>query len=348
MRKWILVTMLMTGIIPVPTGAQVLERELVVVAVGGAFERAIRDNFYRPFTERTGVRVTAVASGFGEQNARVRAMAEMNATTWDIVTSHEITLRQMRDAFLPVDCSRIPNAERDGVPNTCRSHSVARTYGGGVITYRTDAFGGRKPSNWSDFWNVTDFPGPRTLPNVGYPWDVLIPALLADGVPRERLFPLDLDRAFRSMDRIKPHVGVWWRNSSQATNALRSGEAVMGWLFDGSALNMRAGGAPVDVEFNQGIQYLSQWSILRQAPHPNAAYAFLNDFLAHPDAHASFTNTMFYGTANRTALASHPPETASRLAATPENWNRMIEIDYDWLVNHSEEIISRWNEWLSR
>ena len=35
-------------------------------------------------------------------------------------------------------------------------------------------------------------------------------ALVADGVPKDKLYPLDLDRAFKKLDEIKPHIKVWW------------------------------------------------------------------------------------------------------------------------------------------
>lgn len=39
-----------------------LEKELVIVATGGVFEKALRENFYEPFTKATGV----VVRGFRE------------------------------------------------------------------------------------------------------------------------------------------------------------------------------------------------------------------------------------------------------------------------------------------
>ncbi|BBK41702.1 ABC transporter substrate-binding protein [Allostella vacuolata] len=348
MRKPILAISIALAATGVPAGAQTLEKELVVVAAGGQFERSLRSSFYQPFSEKTGVRVTAVPSTFGEQNAKVKAMGEMNAVTWDIVTSHPITTISMADDFLPIDCARIPNAARHGIPNACRRNSVVRTLGGGVLTYMTKEFGGRKPASWADFWDQKAFPGPRTLPNIGYPWEVLIPALLADGVPKDKLFPMDLDRAFKAMDRIKPHVTVWWKNADQAVNAFRSGDAVMGWLFDGRVLALKNEGMAIDMEFDGGIQYTSQWSILRKAPHPNAAYAFLDHFMAAPERHVAFTQVVQYGTSNKEALAMHAPAVSANLSANPRNWERMVDIDYDWLVGNTEQIIRRWNEWISR
>jgi putative spermidine/putrescine transport system substrate-binding protein len=55
---------------------------------------------------------------------------------------------------------------------------------------------------------VWALPGARSLFNRSF--TSLAFALLADGVPAAELYPTDIDRAFRKLDRIKPHIKVWW------------------------------------------------------------------------------------------------------------------------------------------
>jgi putative spermidine/putrescine transport system substrate-binding protein len=58
---------------------------------------------------------------------------------------------------------------------------------------------------------VKGFPGTRALRND--PQTVLEAALLADGVPRDKLYPLDVDRAFKKLEQIKPDIAVWWTSA---------------------------------------------------------------------------------------------------------------------------------------
>jgi putative spermidine/putrescine transport system substrate-binding protein len=53
---------------------------------------------------------------------------------------------------------------------------------------------------------VRRFPGPRSLRN--HPVDNLEFALLADGAAMDKLYPIDMDRAFRKLDEIRQHVAV--------------------------------------------------------------------------------------------------------------------------------------------
>src|SRR5213594_3370860 len=35
-------------------------------------------------------------------------------------------------------------------------------------------------------------------------------ALLADGVPRDKIYPINVDRAFKSLDRVRPGIRKFW------------------------------------------------------------------------------------------------------------------------------------------
>jgi spermidine/putrescine-binding protein len=73
-----------------------------------------------------------------------------------------------------------------------------------VIGYDAKKFGKNPPKSWADFWDVKKYPGKRTL----YKWMSanLECALLADGVPADQLYPLDVDRALRKIEELMPHV----------------------------------------------------------------------------------------------------------------------------------------------
>jgi len=45
-------------------------------------------------------------------------------------------------------------------------------------------------------------------------------------VPRDKLFPLDLNRAYKKLDTIKPHVAAWWKSGDNSMQILRGGDAV--------------------------------------------------------------------------------------------------------------------------
>ena len=66
----------------------------------------------------------------------------------------------------------------------------------------------------------------RDLEVVGQAGDGLA-ALIADGVPMEKLYPIDANRAFKKLEQLKPHVLVWWNSGAQSVQILQDGEVDM-------------------------------------------------------------------------------------------------------------------------
>ena len=68
-------------------------------------------------------------------------------------------------------------------------------------------------------------------------------ALMADGVPRDQVYPAlstpeGLERAFRKLDTIKDEV-IWWEAGAQPQQMLADGEVVMSTAYNGSVFNAR-------------------------------------------------------------------------------------------------------------
>ncbi|MGF6972768.1 hypothetical protein QFZ94_001195 [Paraburkholderia sp. JPY465] len=77
-------------------------------------------------------------------------------------------------------------------------------------------------------------------------------ALLADGVPPNKLYPLDLDRAFKKLDTIKSDI-VWWSGGAQSQQLLASGEAPIGMFWNGRLHALAQTGVPVGISWNQNL-----------------------------------------------------------------------------------------------
>ena len=61
----------------------------------------------------------------------------------------------------------------------------------------------------------------------------LLIALLADGVPMDKLYPLDVDRAFRKLEQIKPDIATWWTSGGQSAQLISDGEVDMIQAWNG-------------------------------------------------------------------------------------------------------------------
>jgi mannopine transport system substrate-binding protein len=329
------------------------EREVVIAGGTGAYGELVKKSYYDPFTAATGIKVTNAGGSYGEKLARLKAMAAVNRVELDVASlSVDSLTPEVASLFEDLgDCASLPNVAANGVSGSCVRQGALFDISGGLLAYSRDAFpdGARQPKSWADFWSVKDFPGPRALPNMGTPWWVMIAALLADGVARKDLFPLDLDRAFRKLDEIKPHVTVWWRSGDQSQQIFRSKEVVMAMMFSGRATRLRLEESlPINVVWNGAPLDAAFWGVCKGAPRPHAARALINFVYSRADLNAAFSTASFQAMPHKGAADLIAPDTFRLMATHPDNWPGVVPIDRNWLVANQDNAIRRWTEWLSR
>ena len=333
---------------PAVRAAGALEATVVVRTTGGVFEAALKRNFFDPFTAATGVRVVPVAASYGDMMAKSAAMQAAGKVEWDIISPQYNELSQISQYLTDLgDCGAMPNVAADGVAGACGRYGVLYLTGGQVLAWNPDAYKGRKPERWADFWDTKTFPGRRALPNTGSPWATLMLALLADGVPREKLFPLDLDRAFAKLDGIKPEVATWWRTGDQSQKMWANDDIAMSLMWSGTAYAGKQAGIPLNWTYNEAIADFGAWGILKGAPHPNAARAFINHYMANSARHAAFSREMGYTTSNLASQALLTPAEKKDLISSPEMLAGIITVDYFWLAANRAGVLGRWNAWVS-
>ena len=325
-----------------------LEESVVIRTTGGVFEAALKKNFFDPFTKATGVRVIPVAASYGDMMAKAAAMKAAGKVEWDIISPQYYELAKLSDLVEDLGtCAAMPHVASDGIAQACGRYGVLYLVGGQVLAYNPRVFTGKKPQHWADFWDVKTFPGPRALPNTGSPWATLIASLIADGVAPNKLFPLDLDRAFAKLDKIKPDVAVWWKTGAQSQQVMRQDDAVMSLMWSGTAYATKKSGVPLDWTWNNAIADFGSWTILKGAPHPNAARAFIDFYMTNPTNHVAFSREMGYATSNKAAGTMLTEAEKADLGAVPAILNQIISPDADWLEKNRAAALERWNRWIS-
>lgn len=315
---------------------------LTVADPGGPFSPAFRKAFYDPFEKATGIRIVSVARE-AEPTAQFKAIVETKSYTWDVCTltlsARDILTKQ--NLLEPIGFTRdaAPGLMPEAISPVWMGTDVYST----VFAYRNDKFAGNAPQSWADFWNVQKFPGRRSLRK--NPIDSLEQALLADGVPLDKLYPLDIDRAFKSLDKIKSHIAVWWTGGAQSTQLLQSGEVdlISGWNARFQAAI--DGGTPATIVWNQGLYSIEGWGIPKGCPRADAARQFVK-FCADPARQAAYTDVLAYGPTNLDAYKLIPPERAKILPTSPENLKRMVVANEDWWSANRAAVTERFSSWL--
>lgn len=253
--------------------------EIVIQDPGGTYGENLRKLVYDPFTQETGITVLTVQEARG--GPRIKAQVQAQRTEWDLAFIFDQEVSLLDPYLQKIDYDKLSEEARQTVASlpkgAVRPKGIALQVIGVGLVYNKDAYpDGHAPKSWADFWDVKTFPGKRCLP--AWPRFVFEAALLADGVPADKLYPIDFDRALKKVADIKPHVVKWWLTNSQAPQLLLDGEASACMSYTGfvSRLKKEDPDAPIALNWNQAFTYYDFFSIPKNAPHPDEALRLLS------------------------------------------------------------------------
>jgi putative spermidine/putrescine transport system substrate-binding protein len=318
-------------------------RSIVVTSWGGALQDALRKTIYQPFSRLTGCQIVEDTT----DEAKLRTMVESGTVEWDVVdvgTESVIPMGRL-NLLEPLDYSKIDTT--DIFPELVLEHGVGYYYYSTCLAYRKDKFPDKPPQSWADFWDVQGFPGPRAFQKY-IQWGPLEAALLADGVPIDQLYPPDVDRAFRALDRLKPHVTVWWEAGAQPAQLLTDGEVYLtdAWIARIQFL-IEQGSTVLGYTWNQGRLSSDSLVIPRGSKNVDVAHDFIN-FALRPEVQRAFALAYPDGPANKRAFEALPAERVALLPSAPQNKALQVYPDYQWWADHLDEVVERFNSWIAR
>lgn len=311
-------------------------KSLVIVNSGGTMGDAKRKALYEPFTKATGIAITTVS---GPELAKIKVQVQQGNVEWDVVDLLEAWVSPaVRDNLLEpidqkiVDTSRIIEKARN-------DHAVGGTIAAGGIAFPTDRL---KPiAAWTDFWDVDKSPGRRGLRTRIN--DTLEIALMGDGVPPDQVYPCDIERAFKALDRIKPHVSHWIAQTAQTVSLIQSNETDYTFTYTTRVKDLQAAGVPIDYSFRQNILGVGWLAVPRGSKNRDSAMQFLN-FCLEPDRQAELATLSGDAPTNPAALDKVDP--AARRWLADINSKENLFTNGAWWDGHLEELSIRYKEWL--
>ncbi|HWK63683.1 MAG TPA: extracellular solute-binding protein [Rhizobiaceae bacterium] len=316
--------------------------KLVIRTPGGIYEEAWREVCWEPFSKETGYQIVPIATNA----ARILAMIETGASDVDVLDYGPIqfiTLAE-KDALLKLDKSQFKLTDLSDI-NTVTDYYLGALVYSTVLAYNTEVFKDKHPQNWAEFWDAETFPGPRILEDVASGVVDLEFALLADGVPMDDLYPIDIDRAFDKLRQIRPSIVKWWDSGAVAAQMLAEKQAVLGSIWNGRAQTLMEQGAPIGIQWNQSQRYVQGLAIMKNSKNIEGAYKLL-DYSLQPSVQSALVQRIAYGPANRKAFETIPEELAAMMPTSQENLARSFESDPVWWSQNGKEVAERWQEFL--
>ncbi|MFB9264767.1 ABC transporter substrate-binding protein [Bradyrhizobium erythrophlei] len=334
------------------------ESTLVVVSGGGSYEHAIRKAVIDPFQRETGIKVTYVSPADG---AKLKAQVDSNNVQWDVVELSDPPFRPDVSKYVEeVDYGAFDKETLDNlVPEAKTKYAVGSLVFSTVMGFSTAEYPANKPRprSWAEFWDAGKFPGPRSLRSCAGPGQATSTvefALLAAGVPKDKLFPIDFDKAFASLDLIKPHITKFWTVGAEPGQLLSDRQVAMSSTWSGRMQLLKDQGAGVDHQWNEAELFPVYWFVPKGAKNRAAAMRFVA-YQASAQAQARLNNLIFYGPLNRAAFKYIEPKIAAQLPTAPENIDKQFFVDLAYWgaqspsgKTNTEVLVERWSNWAAR
>src|SRR5262249_6729785 len=148
--------------------------------------------------------------------------------------------------------------------NKVTEHGVGNVFWATGIAYKKGRFGNVPPNSWRDFWDFERFPGPRALyddPRANIEF-----ALLASGLKASELYPLSpekIERAFKKMEELRPHVRVWWSDGSAPLRDLLNDSVAISTIWNGRVFASPQGRSELTFVWNEAALELDYWVVPR-------------------------------------------------------------------------------------
>ncbi|QRY78381.1 ABC transporter substrate-binding protein [Pseudomonas sp. PDNC002] len=307
------------------------DKPLVVVNWGGDAIKAFGKAWTEGFSKATGI--PTKIDGSGPTEGAIRTQLSSGRVSWDVVDAESSILQNLGKEGLvqPIDYNVV---SKDKVlPGFAYEYGIADYMLSYVIAYDSERFGDKAPKTWADFWDVKTFPGKRTL----YKWmnGMLEAALLADGVAPDKLYPLDVPRAMKKIEELKPHVLAFWGSGAETQQLLIEGEVSMGAIW-----NTRAQVITEDSEdrikwtFDNALLGCSNWGVLKGNPAGTEAAMKFIAYAQDPQSQVELFKMFGNGPANPAAAALIPEDRKHLNCTDPANLPKQIMLSHEWYTDH--------------
>jgi spermidine/putrescine transport system substrate-binding protein len=267
------------------------------------------------FTQMTGVNIQVNAFGSNEE---MLAKLQAGGTGWDVFvpTNYTISNYVALDLIQELDLSRIPNYDaaannpKFAGPATVNGkvYCVPKNWGTtGFIVNTKEIKSG--PKSWKDFFDVTMGDGSGHTILHDYQLTTIGAALCALGYSFNSVDAKQLAEAEALLIKSKPHL---FAITSDYQPGMRSTDAWMSICWNGDGTQLKNDMPEMDyvIATDGGEIWSDFYAIPKDAPHLDAAYAFIN-FMQDPYVQARDAAVHGYAPTDARAIALQPDSLGS-------------------------------------
>ena len=321
--------------------AQGKPSQMVLMTWGGLWGDAMRDGAGNEFEKQTGIKIVQDRSG-SPADRITKIKVNINDQKFDLVQLHDglVPLAVAQGVLEPLNKTspRLANL-KDIQPRFVQSHWIAMIYSPLGIIYNTKLVK-NPPTSFADLWRP-EFKRRIALPEISHsigPYIIPIGALAA-GKP-----PMDAETGFDMLKKMVGQDPIWAKDTDTIMNSLRGEDATIGLLYKSQTYTVKGWNVPVEWVYPKegAILYSAGTAIAKGTKNVELAEQFLNLTL-DPKVQTIYTEKFNYPGTNQNMEAILPPNLQERVRSTPEEMNRLVDLDHATMAEKRAEWTDRWN-----
>ncbi len=326
---------------------------VTVVSWGGSYGEAQDKALFIDASKNSGI---AINRESGASMSKTCLQVESGSVSWDLVVtgSGGAASAAAKGCLEKIDYNVVDVSSF--YPGLYTDYCVGSDVFATVMSWNTDKYGEPgspgAPKSWADFWDVKKYPGTRAYRanNVD---GALEPALMADGVPPEKVYEVlstreGMMRAINKIRELKPHIAVFWGSGAQQAQLMKDAEVDMSTGWNGRFDNAKKDGAKVGYTLNQALLDYDCFAMPKGAPNKDMAMKFLNE-ISKAEYQANLPFHITYGPTNKKAydITTAPKELIESLPSHPKNVAMMLPVSLDFYAKHRTEALELYMELMS-
>jgi putative spermidine/putrescine transport system substrate-binding protein len=312
-------------------GARAQSKEIRMIESGGKSGDSIEAGYIEPLRKKAGINVLRESpSSLG----KLRALVESGQTSTVLFELGSGVMVQARKLGLieKIDWNAVAPAAM--FPEARNDYGFGYQYFSTIMAWRA---GQKEPKTWEEFFDTKAFPGKRCLPD--YPHYTLAFAVMATGVPADKLFPLDVDAGFKKLNEVKKDISVWWKAGAQPPQLLKDNEVQYVVCWSGRVVGDSAFG----MNFAGGMADLSYFGIVKnsKADDVAAAYKLMHE-MSLPENQAKAAEVISYTGPSPDLDPLLPKDKLWQFPTSKQNKAVQWFQNAEWWAENGEAVNKKW------
>jgi putative spermidine/putrescine transport system substrate-binding protein len=319
---------------------EITSKQVVLSGFGGETYEVRHSMIFDEFTELSGASVVDAPWDYGKYLNMVAA----KSPEWDMIDFDGYSVVGLILGDTP-PAKLADWVRRCDLVDEKYQDYAAGSYGYSVVMGWAEGIEGGTPETWEDFFDTAKFPGKRAFPKSIYAGTIEL-ALMADGVSKDDLYPLDFDRGFAKLDEIKGDM-VFYDSYAQGQQLLVQGSATMIATANSRMIQLKRDGRG-DYTYEQAVLYpWGGFPLTQNAPGADAANALI-DTMSHPDVQAEIARQLYLGPTVAAAFDQLSDEELALQPNSEENQAKAAVVNTQVAAEQDVEYVERFFGWVGQ